>query len=64
MEEEREYLARIYETLRYQQGAIFELTTKNQALEMILSTMPGYPEGHAEPWIGLPRLNAFKSKPH
>jgi hypothetical protein len=56
MEEIRDYLARIHETLRYQQGILFQLTTTNQALEMIWSTMPGYHKGHAEDldWAATP----------
>ncbi len=42
-----EYLAKIYESLRYQQEVIFLLMKKNQALEMALSTRDGFAEVHA-----------------
>jgi len=40
--ETKEYLAKMYETLRYQQGLIRELTKKTTALQILLSSIPGY----------------------
>ncbi len=42
--ETKEYLAKMYETLRYQQGLICHLTQKALALQILVSSIPGYPE--------------------
>ncbi len=46
MEESRYYLAKIYESLRLQQEMLFDLTTRVQALEYLLSSIPGYEDRH------------------
>lgn len=48
MEEEREYLANIYVHIQYQQDVILHLTTRIQALEILLSSIPGYPDRHKD----------------
>lgn len=47
MDESRDYLAKIYEHLRYQQEMIFALTTGVLALESLLSSIPGYEDRRA-----------------
>ena len=42
--ETKEYLAKMYETLRYQQGLICHLTQKTLALQILVNSIPGYPE--------------------
>ena len=46
MEELKDYLAKIYETLRNQQEIAFQLTTRIQALEMSLNTREGFAVVH------------------
>ena len=46
MEELRDYLAKIYESLRHQQEIAFQLTTRIQVLEMALNTKDGFSEVH------------------
>ena len=41
---ENEYLAKMYETIRYQQGLICHLTQKTLTLQILMSSIPGYPE--------------------
>lgn len=40
--ETKEYLAKMYETLRYQQGLICLLTKQSMALQILVSSIPGY----------------------
>ena len=43
-EQLNDYLAKVYETLRYQQSLICHLTQKTLALQILMSSIPGYPE--------------------
>ena len=40
--ETKEYLAKMYETLRYQQSLICHLTQQAIALQILVSSIPGY----------------------
>ncbi|MGB8888696.1 MAG: hypothetical protein WCC87_18350 [Candidatus Korobacteraceae bacterium] len=40
--ETKDYLAKMYETLRYQQGLICHLTKTTTALQILVSSIPGY----------------------
>ena len=40
--ETKECLAKMYETLRYQQGLICHLTQQAMALQILVSSIPGY----------------------